>query len=152
MTDASQRCAEVNPAGERCVLAAAHPGDHSTVVAPPPQPPVAPVVSQVTPPAAAPVVTYVAPPVAPPVMQPAPVRMVTETRVETYKGKRQNDAAKDFSKEASKMAKDGWRPVAQSWAPGKSGCMRTVLMGFIFAWAIPPKGMLTVTYTREVPG
>ena len=70
------------------------------------------------------------------------------TAVRTYTARRQHDAAKAFAKDAAKMGEQGWSPVSQSWAPGKSGCLRTVMLGFVFAWAIPPKGSLLVTYTR----
>lgn len=65
--------------------------------------------------------------------------------VKTYEGKRQSDAAKKFQADAQKMAADGYRPVSQSWADGRAGCMRILTLG-LFSLVWKPDGTLTVTY------
>ena len=71
--------------------------------------------------------------------------------VKVYKGKRQSDAAKDFQKEASSLAAHDYMPVSQSWAEGRSGCMRVILLGFIGALIWKPAGTLSVTYALQRP-
>jgi hypothetical protein len=69
--------------------------------------------------------------------------------IKVYKGKRQSDAAKEFQKEASTLAAQGYMPVSQSWAEGRSGCLRVIMLGFIGALIWKPAGTLTVTYSRQ---
>lgn len=66
--------------------------------------------------------------------------------VRTYTGKRQSDAAEVFAKDAILAAADGYEPVSQSWAEGRSGCLRIIGLGFIGALVWKPAGSLTVTY------
>ena len=67
-------------------------------------------------------------------------------QVRTYKGKRQSDAAEAFQKDAIVMAAAGYVPVSQSWAEGRSGCVRMIALGFIGALVWKPAGTLSVTY------
>jgi hypothetical protein len=74
--------------------------------------------------------------------------MATESTVRTYTGRDQQAATEEYTKDAAKMAEQGWMPVGQSWADGRSGCLRVIMLGFIGALVWKPKGSLTVTYTR----
>ena len=65
--------------------------------------------------------------------------MPIETKVKEYK-----DRA-EFDKDAGKMSKDGWRVVSTTERTQRSGCVRILLLGFLF----PPKPHLVVTYQRE---
>lgn len=73
---------------------------------------------------------------------------MNETMVRTYKARDQQAAAKAYSDEANALAGDAWIPVSQSWAEGRSGCLRVIALGFIGALVIKPKGSLSVTYIR----
>lgn len=66
--------------------------------------------------------------------------------IATYKAKDQQAAAKQFAKDAEKWASRGYEPVSQSWADGRSGCARVILLGFVGALVWKPAGTLTVTY------
>jgi hypothetical protein len=68
--------------------------------------------------------------------------------VKTYEAKKQADAAKEFAEDAAVMAKQGYRPVSQSWAEGKIGVGRAVALGFA-SLMFKPAGTLTVTYTLQ---
>lgn len=74
-----------------------------------------------------------------------------QVQVKVYKGKRQSDAAKDFQRDATNLAAQNYLPVSQSWAEGRSGCLRVVLLGFIGALIWKPAGTLTVTYSLQRP-
>lgn len=69
--------------------------------------------------------------------------------VRSYKAKNQPAAAREFANDAKKLAKQGYRPIAQSWEEGKTGLARLVVTGGISAFALKPKGSLTVTYQLE---
>ena len=77
--------------------------------------------------------------------------MAALTTVKIYKGKSQEKAARQFSRDAEKMARDGWEVVAQSWEPGKTGCLRFLLTLTASAWIFKPAGSLTVTYKKPAP-
>jgi hypothetical protein len=77
--------------------------------------------------------------------------VVDQVIVRTYKAKRQADAARDFAKDAQKLAATGYFPVSQSWGEGNSGCRRVILLGFVGALVFKPAGTLTVTYRHEEP-
>ncbi|HEX8977911.1 MAG TPA: hypothetical protein VF781_15505 [Solirubrobacteraceae bacterium] len=67
--------------------------------------------------------------------------------IRTYRAPRQADAARLFSQDAEVLASSGWRPVGgASWAEGRSGCLRVLLLGFVFAYFIRPPGSMVVTY------
>jgi hypothetical protein len=63
--------------------------------------------------------------------------------VRTYKAKSRPIAAKAFSADAEKLAGQGYIVVLQSWEPGKTGCLRSLLTLTL------PAGSLTVTYRLE---
>lgn len=76
--------------------------------------------------------------------------------VKTYKGSQQGAIAA-FQADAAKMAKQGYYPTSQAWAPGSYGCgsfilallLCFVLIGiliFIYMLIVKPDGTLTVTY------
>lgn len=69
--------------------------------------------------------------------------------VVTYKARDQQKAAEEFRKDAAKRAAKGYVPVSQSWADGRGGCLRFILLGGIGALVIKPDGTLTVTYRHD---
>jgi hypothetical protein len=69
--------------------------------------------------------------------------------VRTYKAKSQSKAAKGFSRDAAKLARKGYMPIAQSWEQGKSGVLRFAITLGLSAWVLKPAGSLTVTYRLE---
>lgn len=82
-----------------------------------------------------------------------------QTVVKTYKG-RQNEATREYQEDAEKMARKGYKPTNQVWAPGSYGCgafivallLCFVLIGFIvfvYMVIVKPAGTLTVTYSLE---
>lgn len=77
--------------------------------------------------------------------------MAQPVEIRTYTGRTQQDAANDFAKDAARWAARGYSPVSQSWADGRSGCLRFLLLGGIGAMVIKPKGTLTVTYRLDTP-
>ena len=62
-----------------------------------------------------------------------------QTKVKEYK----NTA--DFNKDAAKMAKDGWRVASSAERTQRTGCIRFLLLGFLF----PPHPHVVVSYERE---
>lgn len=74
--------------------------------------------------------------------------MEPDIMVKVYKGRDQSHAASEYAKDAGQLAVHGWSPTGQSWADGRSGCLRVLMLGFIGALVWKPKGTLTVTYTR----
>jgi hypothetical protein len=70
--------------------------------------------------------------------------------VRSYKSKNQPAAAREFAADAKKLAKQGYVPVSQSWEEGKTGIARLVVTGGVAAFALKPKGSLTVTYHLQV--
>lgn len=72
--------------------------------------------------------------------------MAKPVEVVVYKARTQEDAAKEFQKDAVKRAGRGYEVVSQSWADGRSGCLRFLMLGGIGAMVIKPEGTLTVTY------
>ena len=66
----------------------------------------------------------------------------------TYKGRTQGDAAMLFSDDAQELAVKGYVPVAQSWADGRPGIGRVMMLG-LAAGMQRPNGTLTVTYKFE---
>lgn len=69
-----------------------------------------------------------------------------DTIYRTYKGKHVDLAMKEMAKDAVKYP--DYRVTSQIWDPGKSGCLRFLLLG-PFAFFVRPKGYLSVTYTRD---
>jgi Uncharacterised protein family UPF0547 len=90
--------------------------------------------------------------------------MATQSKVQvkTYKGTQQQ-ATDAFRRDASSMAKQGYFPTAQTWAPGAYGCgaflvalaLCVLLVGifiFIYMLIVKPAGTLSVTYElRSLP-
>ena len=79
--------------------------------------------------------------------------------IKTYKGNQQQ-ATEAFQFDAAHMAAQGYRPTAQTWAPGSYGCgsfvvaalLCLVLIGFIvfiYMLIVKPAGTLTVTYALQ---
>ena len=79
------------------------------------------------------------------------------TIVRTYRGSEQ-DAARQFQRDAAELAKSGYRPTGQTWAPGSYGCgcflVAALLLLFVvgilillYLIMVKPAGTLTVTYT-----
>lgn len=56
----------------------------------------------------------------------------------------------DYSKDAAKLASDGWIAGNVTERQPRRGCGRILLMGVVFAFIFPPKPELVVTYTRTV--
>ena len=80
-----------------------------------------------------------------------------QTIVKTYKGKQQQ-AMETYQADAAKMARQGYAPTSQVWAPGSYGCgsfifaalLCFIVIGFIvfiYMLIVKPAGTLTVTYT-----
>jgi len=72
-------------------------------------------------------------------------------------------ATRNFQRDAEVMAKSGWVPTSQSYAPGSWGCgyfliallLCFVLVGFlifIYMIIVKPEGTLTVTYQQQEVG
>jgi hypothetical protein len=68
--------------------------------------------------------------------------------IRTYKASSQEKAVKVFAKDAAQLGLQGYEPVSQSWADGRSGCLRVLLLGFVGALVFKPKGTLVVTYHK----
>jgi hypothetical protein len=82
--------------------------------------------------------------------------------VRVYEANQQADAVTKFEADAARLARDGYVPVAQSWAQGQWGCgawlvallLCIVLIGilvFIYMLIVKPEGTLTVTYRLDKP-
>lgn len=56
--------------------------------------------------------------------------------------------AKEFDREARRMAKDGWEVQSQTERTQRPGCGRILLTGG-FALVFPPKPTIVVTYRRS---
>ena len=80
-----------------------------------------------------------------------------KTVVKTYKGS-QEQATKEYQKDAVRMAHQGYTPTSQVWTPGSYGCGTFILalllcvliigiLIFIYMVIVKPPGALTVTYT-----
>ena len=67
--------------------------------------------------------------------------------IRTYTGRTQQDAALAFQQDAAVLASSGYFPVSQSWADGRPGAGRVLMLGLL-AGAMKPDGTLTVTYQR----
>lgn len=65
-----------------------------------------------------------------------------ETMVREYK------STKDFSKDAEKLARDGWYVSSQTERKPRAGCLRILTLG-LFALIFHPKPILVVTYQRQ---
>jgi hypothetical protein len=65
--------------------------------------------------------------------------------VKTYTAKNQAEAAKLFAEDAVQMGREGYEPISQSWADGKPGIGRVLMLG-LFSAIMKPDGDLTVTY------
>lgn len=50
-----------------------------------------------------------------------------------------------FARDATELAKQGYKPTSQRWQDGKPGVGRVLAIG-VFALVAKPKGTLTVTY------
>jgi hypothetical protein len=74
----------------------------------------------------------------------APVPII----VWSYPGRTQVDAGEVYAKHALELAVEGYVPISQSWAEGRPGAGRVLMIG-LFASSIRPKGFLTVTYRLE---
>jgi hypothetical protein len=81
--------------------------------------------------------------------------------VQIYRGS-QESATVAFQTDASNMAKLGYYPISQSWAPGGYGCgsfivallLCIVLIGiivFVYMLIVKPPGTLSVTYALRQP-
>jgi hypothetical protein len=81
------------------------------------------------------------------------------TIVRTYRASQQADAITAFQTEATALARSGYEPTGQSWAPGQWGAgafLAALLLAFIvigilvflFMLIVKPDGTLTVTFTR----
>jgi hypothetical protein len=66
--------------------------------------------------------------------------------IRIYRARRPEDASRDFQADAVGMHELGYEVVSQSWAEGRSGCLRVVALGFFGALVFKPNGSLTVTY------
>ena len=62
-----------------------------------------------------------------------PAQLPTETMVKEYKG------PKAFQRDAPRQAEQGWRVIGQTEHRPRQGCLRIIMMGFIFAFIFPPK-------------
>lgn len=93
------------------------------------------------------------PPPLPPILQKASKELIV---VKIYQGS-QESATVAFQADAAKMAKQGYFPISQTWAPGAYGCgsfllallLCIVLIGiivFIYMIIVKPPGSLSVTY------
>lgn len=69
--------------------------------------------------------------------------------VKDYRAKRPEDATKAFRKDAEKLAKQGYVPVSQSWADGRTGIKRFIMLGGVGSLVFKPAGTLTVTYRLD---
>jgi hypothetical protein len=79
--------------------------------------------------------------------------------VRTYHGT-QGSASAAFRRDAENLAKQGYVPVSQVWAPGSWGCgafavallLCLLIIGifiFIYMLIVKPGGVLTVTYQYQ---
>ena len=79
--------------------------------------------------------------------------------VRTYHGT-QGSATAAFRRDAENLAKQGYVPIQQTWAPGSWGCgaflvallLCIILIGilvFIYMLVVKPGGVLTVTYQYQ---
>ena len=57
------------------------------------------------------------------------------------------NSSKEFQHDAGKMAKAGWRIIAQTQEKRRPGCARIGCLG-IFAAIFPPKPVFVVTYQK----
>ncbi|MDY0271782.1 MAG: zinc ribbon domain-containing protein [Advenella sp.] len=82
-----------------------------------------------------------------------------KTIIKTYQGDQKSAIAK-FRSDAIEMAKKGYHPSSQVWAPGSYGCgafiiallLCFILIGiliFIYMLIVKPAGTLTVTYQYQ---
>ena len=69
----------------------------------------------------------------------------TETITRTY------TSAKAFQQDSAKLAAEGWTVLTTTEHRPRQGCMRIILMAFIFAFMFPPKPQIVVTYQRPIP-
>jgi hypothetical protein len=80
--------------------------------------------------------------------------------VRTYRGRQQGDALRAYQADAAELAKAGYAPTIQSWAPGQWGggaflvalALCIVLVGilvFVYMLVVKPEGTLTVTYGKS---
>jgi hypothetical protein len=67
--------------------------------------------------------------------------------VRAYPGRTQADASVLFQSDAVMLAGKGYRPLSQSWADGRAGTGRVLMLG-LAANSIRPDGTLTVTYQK----
>ena len=85
--------------------------------------------------------------------------MPNQNTIRTYTGS-QERATKEFREDAKYLARQGYMPTSQSWAPGTYGCgsfflaliLCFVLIGifiFIYMLIVKPEGTLTVTYEKK---
>lgn len=81
--------------------------------------------------------------------------------VKTYRGS-ERGAFASFQADSPNMARQGYFPTSQSWAPGSYGCgsfilallLCFVLIGFIvfvYMLLVKPNGVLSVTYEYQEP-
>jgi len=79
--------------------------------------------------------------------------------VRTYHGT-QGSATAAFRRDAENLAKQGYVPMSEVWAPGSWGCgafivalvLCLILIGFlvfIYMLIVKPGGVLTVTYQHQ---
>lgn len=72
------------------------------------------------------------------------MQMQTETTTRTYKG------AKDMERGVNQMVAHGWTVASSVSIPQRQGCVRIVLMGFVFAFMFPPKAKIVVSFARPL--
>ena len=136
---AAERCPAIND-GQQCVLEVGHAGLHVL-----PQPVSAPAVTGV-----------------PGDWGGAPATMAAQSpKTRRYRGSLAKATAA-FQHDAANMAKSGWYPTSQAYAPGSWGCgyfliallLCLVLVGiliFIYMLIVKPDGELVVTYEYRPP-
>lgn len=71
--------------------------------------------------------------------------MAVETIMRTY------TSAKEFERDRAKLANDGWTVLSTTEHRPRQGCLRIILLAFIFAFMFPPKPQIVVTYQRSLP-
>jgi len=78
------------------------------------------------------------------------IELPRPVEIRIYRAKRPEEAARAFQEDAPRLYEQGYEIASQSWADGRSGCLRVLFFG-IFALIFKPMGTLTVSY-RARPG
>lgn len=69
------------------------------------------------------------------------------TLIKSYPAKNMRQANAIYADDARTLGAQGYAPVATTWGEGSPGVGRFLALG-LFAFAVRPKGALTVTYRR----